>query len=230
MGRFLYYIPGVPGVSREMLADRSLEGRFRRPDGTYVEYGVTPGPGPAGNGCIVALGTQVAEYDPSRQRWEEGPGFWTGLEGDAPGPAELARTEGVDGYEVTLGDGRAWVVPVVRAWHHDALEHRPALPRAMSRKLVDGKPRVTFELRPEFRAVDAVAEHVFGLIATEAAFSYEDGFGAASLFLGVNYRMWEAEASLLGLFDADNILRVLKAGVDIPALERTREMLARGGR
>ena len=229
MRRFLYFLPGVPGANRQMLADRGLADRFLE-RGELIEHVVLGvDAGPAGSGCIVAAGPNQPTYAPDRQQWLEGVKFWCAVEDFPPRPQDLAREVGISGYETPLGDGAAWRVPLIRRWDRRRLEHLPNLPQSMRPSVVSGSYKYASHVRPEYAAVNGRAERIMEAFAAEKVIDGDQAFADAAALLAVNYRIGAEECGLLGLMDQEMVVRVLGLAVDAPALRQQAEEFATDG-
>src|SRR5579864_8840128 len=189
MRRFLYFFPGCPGMNPGMMKERGILDRFtlRAGGSKLIEHTVTgliDGPNGAA-GCIVAAGamppsivnrpSSIAPPAPSHdqrsttdvQRWLTGPTFSVAIEGDAPGPEDLAREIAIGGYETQLSDGNVWRVPLIRRWNEKLLAHEPNVPCVMAPHLVFGKFQHTRKVRAEYEAIDSLAEWIFHAFVAE---------------------------------------------------------------
>lgn len=230
MRRFLYFFPGVPGVSREMLTSFGVLDRFGD-RGNLIERQTMPiDAGPAGSGCLIAAGTQPPEFAPDRQQWMEGPKFWVGMEtDDAPKPQDLAREVGISGYDTQLGDGNEWRVPLLRRWDMDRMAHVVNLPHALGPVMTNGKRTFASRVRPEFSAVDALGARLLESFVEERTVPMDELFADAAALLAVNYRVGIEECGLLGLFDEAGALRVAIRAIDGPALQAAAQAAAQEG-
>jgi len=223
MRRFIYYFPGVSGMNDTMLRDRGAWDRFGgigdKANAGYQIMAVRDGP--AGGGVIVAPGQNEPAFRPGDQQWIEGPKFWVGIEDLAPCPEDLVRVEGIEGYDVTLGDGCVWRVPRVLRWDPHRLSAVSNLPRVKTITTVNGKFQIDFKVRPQYQAADAMARGIFEAFAEERVMTEADRFRAAAGILAINYRIGIEEASLLGLIDmeADTEMRILHLAIDYPAYQ-----------
>lgn len=197
--------------------------------------------GPAGDGVIlVADAAHVRTgYYPHEQEWRKVPGStaWVGRELDKPLESlSLARGKQFTGHFVTLADGKQWLVPVARqAFERDGQLAGAgcALPRATS---VDDEGNwIVGDVQPAYAALWAVAERVWDQLVTQTTAAADEGvddadevhvslsFGdlndAALLALATNYRVGKAEVAMLGLFDTDCVIQVLRALVDLPTVD-----------
>lgn len=220
MRGFYYFIPGP--VSRESIDSAGLGYLFdgRSGPGPTV-VGTTSGPGGKAGTFFTVAGRgergapELAGVDWSRVRWAEIPGSPASLgllEGELPGPEDLARAEQVDGHLVELGDGAQWLVPVVRR-----IRGGTSLPRALKWQ---GKEWVEGDVRPAYRSLWAA-----GLRLWDSAIAKIDGpitlteeTSTAVTALAVNYRLGPAEASELGLLDSRTAGTLLLALIDVPVL------------
>ena len=139
-----------------------------------------------------------------------------------PRPCDLEREMGIAGPEVTLGDGNAWRVPLVRRWDAQRLEHVTMLPQAMRTVMegggAGGKRRVVIEVTPEYASVDASADRIFAGFTEGVTVPLEEVFAQAVELLAVNYRIGQEEAGLLGLLDEARALEILGMCIDLPAM------------
>jgi len=223
MPSFLYYLPKARSVSAAAIDAAGLRPFFAEiPAGTWgaVEQG------PAGWGCIAAptndpLSVRV-RYAPAEQAWIEAPGYWVGVERSGlPGPRDLERPEVVDGHEVKLADGRAWLVPVARSFTGAA-----GFPRRLA---LGPDGRWVAAMLPQYAQICARAERIWEAMRHELGLADEsepapeeigddERINAAVDALAVNYRIGAREASHLGILTTDNVLAILQAFVDWPQL------------
>ena len=227
MGQFLYLVPEQGGAAT-LIKKYGLE---RRLSDSAPSRGCSLGLAggklhKTGEGCesefdglCMSLGEPLGVYLDD-QVWEkvEEPGalaFWLGYAREQkPGPIDLARQETVPGHWVTLGDGDEWIVPVARSFRED----RVTLPHNM-RMGPDGK--IVKSLKQEYRDLFDRASPIADEIYNSGATTINDEvlFKLAVDGLSVNYRVGIAEVNLLGLLDTQTCLEVLKAMIDLPALE-----------
>ncbi len=232
MNRFLYYLP-LPGANPKMLADRGLLGRFTGPRGLLEHCVVGTDTGPAGRGCIVALGTQPAEYEPltsltGRQRWLEGPDgqYWVGVDTDAiPSPDELIRQIVVEGPTFELADGQLWRIPRLRLWDAERLAMTSTLPKTLG--VVAG--RVVSQVAPGWQAAEALAERTWGRFAAGAPVPIAEVFSDVCELLALNYRIGQEEAAILGILTEEVAVAVLELAIDLPSLRRQAAQMATEG-
>lgn len=137
MASFLYFVSGVTTpVTPALIEQYGLGYAFT---GT-PENSATNGNSPSGvPGCVFVDSTRqegrTAGYHPDRQTWRELPAadnrppLWLGYWTDAkPTPAQLARTELLDGPELLLADGNRWQVPIVRSYDEVSRTYQCELP------------------------------------------------------------------------------------------------------
>lgn len=220
--RFLYYFPNLPGMNPGMLRDRGLLDRFTAPGGGLISHGVTGAVGELAGGCIVAAGIEPPAVP---AQWDRGESFWVAIEDLPPRPQDLEREVGLSGYELVLGDGNTWRVPLIHRWNEDRSEHEPNLPTSMG--MIGGKVRT--RIRPEYQAIDVIASRLFTSFVAEETASLEQAMADAVALLAVNYRIGIEEASLLGLFTGELLVDVLATAIDLPKLrESARRDAVRG--
>ena len=226
--RFLYYIPRVAGCNGRKLSDVGLRDRFVNAGGDgFIEHGITPTiEGPEGSGVLVAIGTQPAEYAPSRQQWLQGKAFWVGLEnGFPPSPMDLVRESGFSGYEVRLLDGNNWTVPLLRRWNQDRCEHVSALPKCI--RPIEGRMREA--VVPRYIQYDSMAERIWNSFVNEDSFTLEQLFANSAELLSANYRIGVEEIGMQGLIDSALALEVQGLAIDVNQLRAHAEAIAFDG-
>lgn len=121
MPGLIYFIPNCPSVSEADLKRLDLQD-ILGPASPPHQGGQGP-EGVAGRFTWVrgslAEGEEVeyAVHDAAKQTWFKcrGGEYWIGFWNDRkPGPEQLARPAGYGGYDVLLGDGNKWRIPVAR--------------------------------------------------------------------------------------------------------------------
>jgi len=238
MSGFLYYVPGHerPTVTAEELRERGIDYAF---DGRWTAAAVRGGPDEQ-HGSIIADQQRVAAerigYYPQQQTWRRIPAsaLWIGYyTAERPGPADLIRPEPLEGHLVTLGDGRAWMAPIARAWFEieQPEEHLVwfcKLPEAVT--LDDEGNWASGAVVAQYRPLWEIAERWWDAIngadlhvqdkPQRVRFDFEGINDAALLALGTNYRLGRVEVDVLGLFTDQTVHAVLGALIDWPTMEQ----------
>jgi len=240
LSRFLYFLPGLSGCSEKMLQSLGLYDRFVGAGGrlgAWVMREIERGPENR-DGCMVAAGQRPPEFNAAVQTWMrvDVPGkkpdvYFIGIENNAapPGPDDLNTPFQIDGYGTRLGDGRVWYVPRVLRWDTEKCEHQSALPQALIRRIVDGRPRVLREIQPAYKLLDEIGRRTWESYLSGVAVPYEQVFHDVTALLSANYRIGVDEISLLGLLDDESLQEVLSLAIDMPAIRAQGEDLqARG--
>lgn len=225
--RFLYYLPGLGGCNERMLSSFGLHSRFVAAGGAgLVEHTITGvDEGPAGTGCILALGATPAQYQPQRQTWQDCGRFWIGMENDLPpGPADLVREFGFQGHEIELAENK-WRIPLLRRWHAQRCDHVTALPKCI--RPVNGKLVET--VSPKYQHFDDIAESIWQSFLKQETVSIEVLFKNCAALLAINYRMGAEEVALLGLLDHESGLRLMGLSIDVPVIEMHANAVAQDG-
>lgn len=222
--RFIYYLPR-PGCSEKALQDLGIYDRFL--EGTELGPWVVRQweKGPDGkSGCLVASGERPPEYDANKQTWINCDGYWIGTEGSAalPGPRDLARPSQIDGYEVLLGDGNHWLIPVVWRWNVVKLEHEDALPVSWKPSFQNGKPKYQPEVISFYKPHVSIAEKVWQSFIDHKSIPMEEACDDFTKILAINYKLGPGEVGLLGLLN-DTLELVLSTIVDMPAIQKHAE-------
>ena len=220
--RFLYFLAGVQSCSESTLQELGILDRFLA-GGRTVAWMINPcASGPFGqSGGLVAPGVRPPEYS-EKQTWVRGGERWyVGLEDAAlpPGPEDLVREIGLDGYEKCLGDGNHWRIPRLLRWDSQKLEHEPAVPRQIQRNVrEDGSLKYALDVPSEFKALVEIAKRSWEDHVHERTVSIERLFEDAAAVLAANYRLGPAEVGLLGLIDPAKAQEILGACFDLPVI------------
>ena len=224
---FLYYLPGLPNgfaITPSTLPEFGLGCIFDTE--TYTRGDAVHGPD-GGSGVIVSYavnGVGVGHYS-KKQVWQKihGAAAWVGYEpANMPTPEDLARESGVSGFFKTLGDGNKWLCPLARLasgvpdvpcahkldagkWTRgDPLERYKRLWQVASQFWDIVKPEIDRHMEENTESVklDFDQEHAFAITA-----------------LAANYRIQRTEASILGLFDDENVGEILRTLIDWPGIQ-----------
>lgn len=237
MSGLLYFIPGATaGVTIEEVIQHGLGYAFSS-IGDFTPCVVMRGPGEAGGGVVIADSRHTGRigFYPDEQRWMRIPKseVWIGIyPDDRPAPADLQRAAFLDGHFVTLEDGNSWLIPVARAVGDIDGEPVPydSLPHAVGLD-DDGKwgrngpiPKYDKLWKIALRWWDEIQRGIQREVVepgTKVAISMEfnDIADAAVEALTTNYRLHNAEVSLLGLLSDRVMYQVLHAVVDMPTIE-----------
>ncbi len=206
-----------------MLGNLGLLPRFTGLGGIVAEHCICAWrEGPAGHGAAVALTSEPALYDPAAQAWQNCGRYWLGMNrGQAPGPDDLVRMVGIDGYCITLLDGNEWRIPLLRRWSRENDAFESNLPKCMRRCVNDaGQAVVGMAIAAEHEALDRVGAVILEAFIRETPWSESSLFEMAAALLSENYRIGADEISLLGLLDKNLALKILALAIDEPALLR----------
>ncbi len=238
MPAFLFYLAGrAAGVSLDDCRATGLGYALRR---GCSRRGVTGGPG-GGGGVVVADEERVPSdqvgYFPDRQVWrplvdaKPAGSVWVGYAKDAPpGPADLLRDQPLRGHEVTLLDGRNWLVPIARGWieQDGDLRWYCNLPEVLDLD-AEGKwkeskvlPRLAHLWDLALRWDDArsgatvKAEGDGDGGKTTALVEFDQIIDGAVTALAANYCLGRTEVAMLGLLSTATAAAVLDALADVP--------------
>lgn len=217
MAGFLYYFPGDAPLSRETL---SAAGFALANLAEVPGRECTNGPD-KGTGWVFALSSPSTPdgiqplnvYRPEEQQWREGYDgkLWLGWQNaDPPNRADLQRKVEVSGRPVTMADGKAWMVPILRDRMGNA-----GLPAT----LAPGPNRTVVQISvlPEFGELWALVEELWRAVSVDSArLTQAELFAVACRALAMNYRVGPWEIAQLGLFTTDTLASVFAAIVDAP--------------
>jgi len=222
--------PGTHRFRAAPLASAGLDETWRdvtAPDeqGSIQEL---TGKGPGGkSGLLVTIFPPSGEtpkrlgYYPDFQRWlQVDEALWIGIDREQPPTSEDLRRVGKlqRGYEMTLADGGAWTIPVVR---------RPPIAVERGYRASDLPHDIGWDLarnfvetlKPDYQALwddtAELCELFFGDGKGKTRkISVEDGLRWAIRLLSINYRYGRHEQNLLHAIDAETVFNVLGAAVD----------------
>ena len=223
MASFLYFVPRAQGIvpNRALLEPLGLWGAL---GGRSVEAVPSDGPENLRGLLLLDPGEAVERrrFDASGQVWTPevaaAPRYHVGAWRDAlPGPDDLGRASPPIGWSVTMGDGRSWLVPAARIFPEGT-----QLPAT----LILGPDGLSREIRPEYAALSALAERLWGIFETGGPVPFRDLADGAIQALAVNYRLGAAEVNLLRLFEESVLINVAKAMVDMPTVTAVAEEVA----
>lgn len=208
MSAFIYFFPGVPGVSVEMLHTSGVASRYTSPAG-LIEHGVTQWDIGPTNSNGAAVCTVPCEYQSEQQIWINCGKFWLGCNKQTmPKPNDLEREIGIQGYYVTLKDQNNWRIPLLKRWSKDHFEN--ALPE--SYRFINGVPRMC--VQPRFEPLENIAQAILKIIVEGNKTDVVTLMHICSELLSVNYRLGMEEISLLGLLDNENGVSILRSALD----------------
>lgn len=230
-GMFLYFLDGKrhEEVTREVLAANPFTA------GPFFELIHSPkvfrerllGGNVSGlegkNGCIVAIKPQVEVdqipgYFPDRQTWQKFGDQHIGYQTDMkPGPESLRRGSLISGYEVELGDGKVWLAPIIRPFHENVRDWGCSLPMSIS---LDAAAQRTSRVVERYRSAWDLSARVADILINGKSGNLLEMYGDAVSALALNYRIGEAEAGMLELFDTRSIEETLRSTVDGPLVDQ----------
>lgn len=223
---FLYFAPGRQKVTSDDLDSYGLSRSVVHLQPRECRRGPN-----SESGCIFAERRQnyVVRMDCESQVWQECPGdLWIGWDkGCRPGPNDLARSNQLEGETVSMADGSAWVVPVLRHWRPGdppgpPLIHSVEVPRTLSRG-ADGwvEGDVIDEYREIWERSTKAIETFFGSLgaANRLAMETDELIDFAADLISVNYRVGVHEVSALGLLTFPIARNIVRIGIGAASLE-----------
>ena len=115
MAQIIYFVPNVPAVPPEMLADLGLDAVI----GSVSQGPITSGPGGAGGILLAAAAGPKTplRYDAAWRWAPDSPAkrYYLGYDPkNRPTPADLLRADAPGGEPVELADGNQWLTPIAR--------------------------------------------------------------------------------------------------------------------
>jgi hypothetical protein len=249
MAGFLYWFPDVAGMIDSPvkfplnckllhLAGASLEcgQQANGPDvnRTGAMVTVAPAAGSDGKQAVCRFAPSGDAYVPDGQNWRpvgpaEKPDYWIGWErGGPPRPADLARTRPskLRGYDVTLGDGNLWKLPVLRGGFITVPTVFRSLPGGeVNAEVVEAYADLCHEAEAWMEKSQKAADWKPESEDPQPTFLHKDILSFCTAVIGVNYRVGLAEVSALGLVRNDTWEDVVGAAIGGLAIEE--ELAAR---
>lgn len=226
-GIFIYFLPAweKENVTRQKLLGSPVALAFSdalRNERNYSEFvsvsNVAVGPTGTSGVCLACVPPNWPNphrigYHPDEQEWVNCGVFWLGtVKHCRPTPSSLQREKLVSGYEVELGDGNVWFAPTIRQWDADDQTITANLP-------------MNIGIQPDGKFAASICRDVawawdLACSMLDKSSTIVDRLQAATKFIGLNYRIGDHEANALGLFDTANVVTVIEAALDGPAVER----------
>jgi len=228
MARFIYFIPGLDHTPSDIDLENVGLGHLKN---NWSEYVGSTGPtnkGGAifGGSCKVQNGVLIGYYKDTQEWTEYNDGkFWIGYQKDyKPKPENLEKENVLIGYEVLLGDGNKWMIPIARRFESGCI-----LPQSV---FLDGAGVLKGEILEEFIVFSKQAEDIFDDFISEmepdkkfkakvntVGYMFEIAVEAISL----NYNISKWEISLLRLLTTENSTRINLSIIDFPSLQSIAE-------
>lgn len=224
MAGFIYAIPAGGMISAKKLEEVGLAGIF----GTeiikaafYSQRGTSQGPG-GGDCTLICIGDDAKQlyFKPEEQTWQQSlngkyrVGFY---ENDRPDEQSLRRKKQLAGFEVELGDGGKWLIPVARI-----ITGGSVLPQS----LILGKDgAIVTEALPQYAEFSAKAEKLWEDFQVEnkwkegkTKLTVAERMTFAIEALAWNYHINIEEVNLLKLITTENLGEIMAAIIDVPTI------------
>jgi hypothetical protein len=224
---FLYFIPSGQNFGQGLLKEVGMD--YLTADKMRQVSMLNSGPeDQAGILCADnRLSAKDLFYRPAEQKWEKSINgkFWIGYWLDNP-PTEsnLRRPVLVNHYKVTLNNGQAWAVPVVRLY-----SGKTVLDETVT---LDGAGNIKYKTQKRYEALCERVNSLWGDIAIETGqspgpFKLDDKarYELATEVMQLNYNIGPQEISMMELFTKNNLSEIFRAVLDIPYLEKALELL-----
>jgi len=197
-------------ATREMLPEEH-KGRFG--DGKKA---TRVGKGPDGShGVFVAPFKDVIPpgYDTENYSWQKIKDFWIGVNKKECCPVDFARNYITRGYDILLGDGNMWTVPV-------AMVDTPnfSLPQY---ETIGENGKWTWKVQEEYEMLCNFASDLWDHVDPDMNFSMDEDLtrNMCIAALEVNYDINAYECAALRLFTQEAYQRIVSAVLDIPGRE-----------
>lgn len=172
-----------------------------------------------------SLTDATAHFDASKQTWRKIPKkeAWIGVvNASRPTPADLVRKHQIMGHMVTLGDGHRWMIPMERKYELNGTE-RAFMSVAPQTYDVDDDGSWFSKPMDEFAPLIEISE-----FAIRSVMTANDGDGSTAeawgtlhqlccKAIGMNYRVGEIEAAVLGLLNDTVMWEAILAVIDWPS-------------
>lgn len=206
MAGLLYFFPELSSI------DSATAQAAGVPFAAIHACGIAGGPNGKRGVVVAAEGTKKVGYYPAEQEWARKAGLWLGLYKAArPSPDDLARPVSAGGHPVELADGNTWIVPPAQA-----------LPQAFD---LDDAGELVAAPTGRYADLAAKAGRIWDAFVaasdaqTPVELSTREALEIAADALAVNYYVGFRDVMFLRLLDTANVREVLRALVDLPAIE-----------
>lgn len=192
--------------------------RLRSKFGTHTMVAGSQGPDPSRRGLLITWQEAVqVTYQTGTHAWRRVGDYWVGIrQGYAPDDFARRLPDGTlpaSGYDVILGDGQRWRVPVALA---DAPNY--AIPW---RETLDDEGRLIREPDRRFERVCRAASILYDHMTGDGilAMPEHDLRLACANALAVNYRLDLDDILLLGLLTSESYRVIVGAILDLPSMQ-----------
>lgn len=218
MAAFLYFLPGRRDVSRDSVESAGITAVD---DLSSVSFCETERGPDGGAGIIFAVEPKTeggklpkVGYYPKTQQWQsfnKGK-YWIGyVQALPPFPADLRKTEVIDGHHAMLDDGNDWLIPIARVFGTGS-----ALPQSL---ILGPDGELVTESMPAFSKLSKQAERVFSAWLDDGEdLTLQECWNIAVIALQQNYRLSGPEISLLKLLNTNNVQTVIGHLIDMPTI------------
>lgn len=157
-------------------------------------------------------------YFPDQQTWHsvDDGSLWIGIQNDQPPtPTDLMRAKVFRGYEMELGDGGTWTIPIIR---------RPTdLSTTLPQSQYIERGKLVQSLKAAYRSYWDHSEEVADGFLVGKEFSIVRAHELAVEALGLNYRFGHNEQKILGIVDSENYIALLGYTIDLPHVKAVLE-------
>lgn len=226
MAQPLYFLPAVTmtretalPARREILVAHGLMDVFADVKMESLGFNNLSGIGPGNkSGVIVFYTSPVTDiprrigYFPDEQTWhpvDDGSLLWIGLDNTSPPtPDDLRRTKTFTGYEIELGDGNLWDIPVIRC-PADESTSLPATQYVERGKFVR---TIKAAYKQYWEESVEIADWFFSGEKKEMPIVRLHELCVRAI--GINYRFGENEQRLMSVVDSENWMALLGCTVD----------------
>jgi len=230
MAQPLYFLPRValkhdatPAAKRQAVQNAGLGEIFVDVKPEDIGFAAIDGKGPGDLSGTIVFYTDDREPPPRagyfhlQQTWHHvNDDLWIGIHNDhPPTPADMRRAKVFRGYEMELGDGNEWMIPIIRR----PTDLGTTLPQS---QYIEGGKLVKTLKAAYKRYWDHSEEVADGFLAGKE-FTNIRAHELAVEALGLNYRFGHNEQKILGLVDSENYIALLSYTIDLPHVNAVSE-------
>lgn len=232
MAGFLYFVEGEPGNTVHNATEIIAEHGFGYAmDSSCVLSPISLGATPSGKpGCILADPKRHESpcYRADQQTWQRLRNHWVGYwKDDPPKPSDLERNSLIPGYEIELGDGNLWRVPLARQYVRthaqngtfgSQLPHRLAIDESGQWAMGPVVDRYANVWQLSIAFFDLWHAALVAAIESDEdsfVFDFDLPQNTAIKILSANYVISDIESSLLGILLSDDTAgKIMRAACD----------------
>lgn len=215
MSSFLYFVP-----ANSQQPPESIGYAFK----DHVQTREVAGAGPSGQaGMLFAddgVKSQHLGYYPNKQSWRRIPGedTWLGwYPENPPKEASLRKSEMLNGYQIELGNGESWTIPVARTWNEKGnyITVLPCVVDVDENGRVIKSDKVVSAYQDLWKTASDIFDGIKSALESDGEADLKLDYESCFKVISTNYRVSNIEIAALELINTKNTWLVAHAVVDL---------------